>query len=138
MEAVIFDELLKWCGGRVADKNIMRERFSSLISLFEEKITFKIIKIAGTNGKGSTASMLSSCFVSEGINVGLFTSPRLISINERFRISGVKVELEEIIEVAKELKPFLDQYISLKGKAFIPSFFEVLILIRANAPNYFV
>lgn len=107
----------------------MHERFGSILRLFEDKISFKIIKIAGTNGKGSTASMLSSCFVTEGISVGLFTSPHLISITERFQINDMQVSLEEINAIAHEIKPILHEHATTKGKKFIPSFFEVLILI---------
>jgi dihydrofolate synthase/folylpolyglutamate synthase len=129
MEAEILTQLVRWCSTRIADRSIMNERFSSILQLFESKRSFKIIKIAGTNGKGSTASMLSSCFVAEGKKVGLFTSPHLISVTERFRINDAQVQLNEVTQIAHEIQPILEEHAEIKGKKFIPSFFEVLILI---------
>ena len=45
----------------------------------------KVIHIAGTNGKGSTAKALATILMHAGFHVGLFTSPHLVSINERIR-----------------------------------------------------
>ena len=51
----------------------------------------KCIQIAGTNGKGSVAAMISKGLSSLGFNVGLFTSPHLVNINERIRINDDKI-----------------------------------------------
>ena len=59
-----------------------------------EKI--KAIHIAGTNGKGSTASMIAKILEGTGKKVGLYTSPHLISFNERIRINGKAIGDEEI------------------------------------------
>ena len=45
-----------------------------------------VIHIAGTNGKGSTASMIASILKISGYKVGLYTSPHLIKFNERIRM----------------------------------------------------
>ena len=45
----------------------------------------RVIHIAGTNGKGSTAKALATILMHAGFHVGLFTSPHLVSINERIR-----------------------------------------------------
>jgi len=50
--------------------------------------TVPSVLIAGTNGKGSTAATLASILQTSGYNVGLYTSPHLIRINERIRING--------------------------------------------------
>jgi dihydrofolate synthase / folylpolyglutamate synthase len=49
---------------------------------------FPSIHIAGTNGKGSTASMIASMFTAAGYKTGLYTSPHLVKFNERIRING--------------------------------------------------
>ena len=49
---------------------------------------YKTIHISGTNGKGSTASMLASVLQHQGYKTGLFTSPHLISLRERMRVNG--------------------------------------------------
>ena len=57
----------------------------------------KIIHIAGTNGKGSTAATIYNILISSGYKVGLYTSPHLINFNERIRVNGVTITDEEII-----------------------------------------
>lgn len=71
----------------------------------EKKI--KTIHIAGTNGKGSVAAMLQSILSEAGLRVGLFTSPHLVKVNERFRIGDQEIsdeELEVFLEKAQDLE----------------------------------
>ena len=49
----------------------------------------KIIHVAGTNGKGSVCAFLSTMLEAHGFRCGLFTSPHLVKINERFQINEV-------------------------------------------------
>ncbi len=66
--------------------------------------SYKSIHIAGTNGKGSIASTLSSILAECGFKTGLYTSPHLVSFNERFCINGEPVEDEEIVEAYERIK----------------------------------
>src|SRR6266704_2834341 len=52
---------------------------------------FPSVLIAGTNGKGSTASTLTSILRVSGLRTGLYTSPHLVRINERVRINGGEI-----------------------------------------------
>ena len=52
--------------------------------------TLQLIHIAGSNGKGSTSSMLASILTESGEKVGLFTSPHLVDFRERIRVNGKK------------------------------------------------
>ena len=54
----------------------------------------KIIHVAGTNGKGSVCAFLSSILVRSGRRTGLFTSPHLVKINERFQIDNEPISDE--------------------------------------------
>ena len=63
----------------------------------------KFIHLAGTNGKGSTAAMLEHAFRSAGFVTGLYTSPHLIDVRERFRVNGKAVPEEIFNELGKEL-----------------------------------
>ena len=65
----------------------------------------KIIHIAGTNGKGSTAATIYNILISSGYKVGLYTSPHLINFNERIRVNGVTITDEEIISFMKYIEP---------------------------------
>lgn len=61
-------------------------------SLHSEKPPFKIITIAGTNGKGSSVSMLQSILLDAGYRVGAYTSPHVFHYNERVCINGNPVD----------------------------------------------
>lgn len=58
----------------------------------------KVIHIAGTNGKGSTAAFIESILIREGFRVGLFTSPHLIRFTERIRVNGREIEQKRVDE----------------------------------------
>lgn len=77
----------------------------------------KFIHIAGTNGKGGTASFLASILTEHGLKTGLFTSPHILRYNERIRINGKTIPNSYI-------KAFLDEN-KVLIKKIKPSFFEV-------------
>lgn len=52
---------------------------------------FVVVTVGGTNGKGSTCAMLEAMLMAGGYRVGCYTSPHLLRINERFRVSGVEM-----------------------------------------------
>lgn len=68
----------------------------------------RAIHIAGTNGKGSTAAMLSAILVRSGYRVGLYTSPHLVRFNERYRLNEQDAGDEEVIEVFERVKSVVD------------------------------
>lgn len=57
----------------------------------------KVIHVAGTNGKGSVCAYLNSVLRTAGYSVGMFTSPHLECVNERFQINGKNVENEQLV-----------------------------------------
>ena len=65
----------------------------------------RIIHIAGTNGKGSTAAALANIFHATGIRAGLYTSPHLHSFTERVRIDTRQIEEAEVVRLTDELRP---------------------------------
>ncbi|UCF03468.1 MAG: bifunctional folylpolyglutamate synthase/dihydrofolate synthase, partial [Deltaproteobacteria bacterium] len=69
----------------------------------------KTIHIAGTNGKGSTAAMLSAILLRAGFKVGLYTSPHLVRFNERFRLNEQDIGDEEIINVFRRVRAVVDE-----------------------------
>ena len=71
--------------------------------------SYPIIHIAGTNGKGSTAAMISSVLTASGLKCGLYTSPHLINFGERIRIDGKIISDEEASEMIEELRPVFDE-----------------------------
>ncbi|HFE38335.1 MAG TPA: bifunctional tetrahydrofolate synthase/dihydrofolate synthase [Gammaproteobacteria bacterium] len=86
----------------------IRPVFSRLI---EHPLAKKTVVIAGTNGKGSTVAFLEAIYVAAGYQVGCYTSPHLLSYNERIRLSGEPVsdgllcQAFESVEQARENTP---------------------------------
>ena len=64
----------------------------------------RCVVVAGTNGKGSVASMLAGILQTAGFSVGLYTSPHLIHFNERIRIDGRPVTDPEIVEAYRAIR----------------------------------
>ena len=71
---------------------------------------FKSIHLAGTNGKGSTASIIAKILQNTGLKVGLYTSPHLINFNERIRINGHPISNKEIINFTKKHRNFFEKH----------------------------
>ncbi len=69
----------------------------------------RILHIAGTNGKGSTAAALAAVFHAAGISAGLYTSPHLHQFTERIRVDARQLELNEAVALIDELRPHADQ-----------------------------
>lgn len=63
-----------------------------------------IIHISGTNGKGSTASFVSSVLVESGYKTGLYTSPFLERFNERIRLNGEEIDDERLVDCIEKVK----------------------------------
>lgn len=71
------------------------ERVTELVSLLgDPQNSYKIIHVAGTNGKGSFSAMLSSVLTAQGYKVGTFSSPYMLTYNDCVRINGVIVSEE--------------------------------------------
>ena len=64
----------------------------------------KVIHIAGTNGKGSTASFLKEILEAHNLSVNIYTSPHLINFKERIRIKGKLISDEILIDILKEIE----------------------------------
>ncbi len=87
---------------------------------------FPSVLIAGTNGKGSTASTLTSIALASGLRVGLYTSPHLVRVNERFRIGDGEIADQTFAELYFRVHDTAQQLV-LNGKlAALPSYFELL------------
>ena len=90
----------------------------------QENLNF--IHVAGTNGKGSTCSFLTSLLVEKGEKVGLFTSPHIYDFRERIRINGIEISSDFVVDFCEKIK--------IVKLDFSPSFFEITL---AMALSYF-
>jgi len=81
------------------------DRIGSVIDrITSGSIPFKVVSVAGTNGKGSVATMLESIFRHAGYRTGLYTSPHLVHFNERFIIDGNVISNAELLEEFKRVE----------------------------------
>ena len=87
----------------------------------------KIIHVAGTNGKGSVCAFLSTMLEEGGYKCGLFTSPHLIKINERFQINEEMVSDEAFLRAFLKIKALADELV--EAGDYHPTYFEFLFLM---------
>jgi dihydrofolate synthase/folylpolyglutamate synthase len=69
----------------------------------------RAVHIAGTNGKGSTSAMISSILIRAGYRVGLYTSPHLVRLNERFRINDQDVGDANLLQIFRRVRAVVDE-----------------------------
>ncbi|CAL4925763.1 unnamed protein product [Urochloa decumbens] len=72
-------------------------KYVQILELEEPIAQLKVIHVAGTKGKGSTCTFAESILRSCGFRTGLFTSPHLIDVRERFRLDGLDISEEKFI-----------------------------------------
>ena len=87
----------------------------------------KVIHVAGTNGKGSVCAFLSSMLTEGGKRTGLFTSPHLVKINERFQINNEPVSDEIFLDAYERVMKLVEEM--QKDGFYHPAYFELLFAI---------
>src|SRR5690349_1537329 len=95
---------------------------------------FASVHIAGTNGKGSTAAMLTSILVAAGLRRGLYTSPHLVRINERIRMNGEEIPDEEFAASFTRVLEIIEELLASGAVAAHPTYFEC---VTAMAFDFF-
>ena len=111
------------------------QRMSAFMSEHESlQDSFATIHIGGTNGKGSTAAILASILQAAGHHCGLYTSPHLVRVNERFRVNSADISDEDFAQSFSEIPKTVDRLIASSALDSRPSFYEYL---TATAFLYF-
>lgn len=112
------------------------DRITKLLELIGNPyLGINYIHIAGSNGKGSTASFIASILMEAGYKVGLYTSPHLIRFNERIRINNQEINDEYIAGFINSIEKIIEQH--------KPTFFEITTALafkyfHDNKPDYVV
>lgn len=123
-----YQETLSWMFNRLPmfqtqGKNALNNKLDNILTftsaLGNPQTKFKSLHIAGTNGKGSSSSMLASILQEAGYKVGLYTSPHLKDFRERIKIDGKEIPEDYVVNFISENKSFLEEH-SL-------SFFEMTV-----------
>jgi len=123
-ETIEYIHSVNWRGSRLGlDRTI---ELLDRIGNPHRKLRF--VHVAGTNGKGSFSCMLAGIFEKSGYKTGLYTSPYIITFNERMRINGVNIPNDELVEIISFIKPYAE---AMEDK---PTEFE---LITVAAFEYF-
>ncbi|MDR1885995.1 MAG: bifunctional folylpolyglutamate synthase/dihydrofolate synthase [Synergistaceae bacterium] len=101
------------------------ERTSRLLSCMgSPQRRFPAVQVLGTNGKGSTAASLESIFIASGMRTALYTSPHLVSLQERLRLNGKPVHLDLWRDAYGRVRRAVETDPVLSGDR--PTFFENL------------
>ena len=114
------------------DKHTIEDTRAYLDFLGNPDENMKIIHVAGTNGKGSVCSYISSILMKAGYSVGMFTSPHLVKITERFQVDGKPISDGVFVEVFIEMLRRTVEYNSDKGNTdsfYFPTYFEYLFFM---------
>jgi dihydrofolate synthase / folylpolyglutamate synthase len=112
--------------GQTRRKFSLDEIGALLSALGNPHRTFPSVLIAGTNGKGSTASTLASILTSSGLRTGLYTSPHLSRPNERIRIDGVEISDDNFARSFFRVRSTAQRLVDNRKLAQSPSYFESL------------
>ena len=116
-----------------------RLRFGSVlglerISMLLEKLgnpqkKLKFVHVAGTNGKGTTCTYISTILCESGYKTGLYTSPYVVDFRERFQINGEMITEEELIQQVEKVAPIAD-LVSVDGENITE--FEFITALALN------
>lgn len=108
-------------------KNKMENTIELMERLGRPERDMKIIHVAGTNGKGSVCAFLSTILVKAGKQTGLFTSPHLVKINERFQLNNEPVSDEDFLAAYLKVQAAVED-MQRDGFAH-PTYFELLFAL---------
>ncbi len=100
-----------------------------LVRLGQPDAGMKIVHVAGTKGKGSTSAMIAAMLTAAGYRTGVFSSPHLERIEERFAVDGQPCAAEELVVLVDRLRPVvqaMDEEAMREGDSTAgPTYFEI-------------
>lgn len=105
-----FDDYLDYLYGRGSsgEDHTLRNITRVMEAFDNPQDKIKVIHVAGTNGKGSTAKMLANA-LSKNLKCGIFTSPYMIRINEEISINGVDISDEDFCDLMDRIRPVAEK-----------------------------
>ncbi|MHB0968816.1 MAG: bifunctional folylpolyglutamate synthase/dihydrofolate synthase [Thermoanaerobaculia bacterium] len=101
----------------------LRRMRTVLRALGNPQHSYRTVIVAGTNGKGSTASTLASILTTAGVRTGLYTSPHLVDVRERWQIDGEPVSRAMLRDAVRRLRE------AATDSGIHPTYFEALTLV---------
>ena len=104
---------------RLLDELSRNGGFQAAVGDMEIALPWKVIHVAGTNGKGSVCAMIDSICRAQGYRTGLFISPHLITFRERIRVNGEMISEDAVADSLTIIRDLVADWDSH------PTFFEV-------------
>ena len=95
-----------------------------LKAMKDPQLNYRTVHVAGTKGKGSVCTFVSSILTASGYKVGLFTSPHITDFSERIKINAQEISNEDLEEIVEEIKKYIGPD---PQKKF--TYFEIITLI---------
>ncbi|MBL0926973.1 MAG: bifunctional folylpolyglutamate synthase/dihydrofolate synthase [Phycisphaerales bacterium] len=112
---------------RVDPKIFKLDRMRAIMeALHDPQADFKTVHVAGTNGKGSTVAMVTSCLRACGYTVGMYTSPHLVDLRERIQINGQMIAYPHFTDLMGRVASAVENLPERLGPA---TFFEVITAV---------
>ncbi len=100
-------------------------RMNQLLDFLENpQKRLRVVHIAGTKGKGSTAAMTASILQQAGARVGLYTSPHVECVRERIMVNGEWIAQDRVVAHLNRMYPYLQESLKTNEK-YTPTFFEI-------------
>src|SRR5215510_13587290 len=106
------------CAPQPSDLKLDRMR-SLLRLLGDPQDRLRLVHVAGSKGKGSTSAMLATILQRSGYRTGLFTSPHLVRLEERFQVDGQPITRAELAQLLTDCRA------ADEAKGINPTFFEI-------------
>ncbi|GAC1576843.1 MAG: folylpolyglutamate synthase/dihydrofolate synthase family protein [Candidatus Elarobacter sp.] len=100
--------------------------YAFLEALGNPQTSYPTIHVAGTSGKGSTATMIAAALLASGKRTGLHTKPHLTSVTERARVDGVAISEDAFGELIGEMQTAVDRISYEHGR---PTYYETLLAL---------
>lgn len=118
----------EWLGMPKIGADLRLGRMRKLLRLLgDPHDSLRIIHVAGTKGKGSTSVMIAAALTAAGYRTGLFCSPHLHRLEERFRIDGEMASPDDLIALTDAVRPAVEALDAdcADGRYRGPTFFEI-------------
>ncbi len=106
----------------------LRRVFAVLERLDNPHLKAKSLHIAGTNGKGSTSAILASALTASGYKTGLYTSPHLHTMRERFAVDGCMIGERDVADITTRIKPEIEA-VDQEARYGCLTVFEILTIL---------
>ena len=130
-----FKEAMDWLYSipRFATKNeVEKTKFFLEEEIGDFSKSIPTIHVAGTNGKGSVCAYLRAALMESGLKVGMFTSPHLVSVCERFMINEEEISEREFANTLEYVRSLIEDFHKRPGyEKYYPTFFEFAFFMAA-------